>query len=341
MDAPPVQYVKTSDGWSIAYTVSGEGMPFVFMPPTAVSHVQLSWDLPSAGSWLKALSTCFRLAHYDSRGQGMSGRGLTADFALHDYELDLDAVVERLGFRRFVLFGTGYFGHVAVRYAVQHPERVLALILLHTPVSMSAFPLSLYLDVARENWDLFLRNVSPAPNWEREQRESAIELFRRMINQQDHVLAASAFAHSDVSDLLSRIAPPTLVLHGRDYSHLDSVESTHVAAAIPGSRLVLLEGSVLFAEIGEGLSAIQSFLQGVAAEASIAKHDTVASASNLSARELEVLRLLAAGRSNQQIADELVISRNTVRRHVSNVFDKTGVANRTEASVYARDHGLA
>jgi NarL family two-component system response regulator LiaR len=61
----------------------------------------------------------------------------------------------------------------------------------------------------------------------------------------------------------------------------------------------------------------------------------------LSSRELEVLRLLAAGRSNQQIADDLVISLNTVRRHVSNIFDKTGAANRTEAAVYARDHGLA
>jgi DNA-binding NarL/FixJ family response regulator len=60
----------------------------------------------------------------------------------------------------------------------------------------------------------------------------------------------------------------------------------------------------------------------------------------LSSREIDVLRLLAAGRSNQQIADELVISLNTVRRHVSNIFDKAGVANRVEAAAYARDHGL-
>jgi DNA-binding NarL/FixJ family response regulator len=58
-------------------------------------------------------------------------------------------------------------------------------------------------------------------------------------------------------------------------------------------------------------------------------------------RELEVLRLIAAGKSNQQIADELVISLNTVRRHVSNIFDKTGVANRAQAAMYARDHGIA
>jgi DNA-binding NarL/FixJ family response regulator len=60
----------------------------------------------------------------------------------------------------------------------------------------------------------------------------------------------------------------------------------------------------------------------------------------LSTRELEVLRLLAAGKSNQQIADELVISLNTVRRHVSNVFDKTGIANRAQAGAWAREHGI-
>jgi DNA-binding CsgD family transcriptional regulator len=60
----------------------------------------------------------------------------------------------------------------------------------------------------------------------------------------------------------------------------------------------------------------------------------------LSEREVEVLRLVAAGRSNQQIADQLVISLNTVARHVSNIFTKTGAANRTEASAYAHARNL-
>ena len=61
----------------------------------------------------------------------------------------------------------------------------------------------------------------------------------------------------------------------------------------------------------------------------------------LSPRELEVLRLIAAGKSNQQIADELVISPNTVGRHVSNIFNKLGFANRAEAATYALRQGLA
>jgi DNA-binding NarL/FixJ family response regulator len=61
----------------------------------------------------------------------------------------------------------------------------------------------------------------------------------------------------------------------------------------------------------------------------------------LSAREAEVLRLIAQGKSNPQIAAELVISVNTVIRHVANIFNKTGVTNRTEAASYAHRHNIA
>jgi DNA-binding NarL/FixJ family response regulator len=60
----------------------------------------------------------------------------------------------------------------------------------------------------------------------------------------------------------------------------------------------------------------------------------------LSEREVEVLRLVAAGKTNQQIADDLFISLNTVLRHVSSIFNKTGAANRTEAAKYAHANSL-
>jgi DNA-binding CsgD family transcriptional regulator len=61
----------------------------------------------------------------------------------------------------------------------------------------------------------------------------------------------------------------------------------------------------------------------------------------LTEREVEVLRLIATGKSNREIGEALVISENTVIRHVSNIFSKTGVANRAEASAYAVRNGLA
>jgi LuxR family transcriptional regulator, maltose regulon positive regulatory protein len=60
----------------------------------------------------------------------------------------------------------------------------------------------------------------------------------------------------------------------------------------------------------------------------------------LSDRELEVLRLLAAGESNQQIAEELVVALSTVKKHVAHILDKLGAANRTEATARARELGL-
>ena len=60
----------------------------------------------------------------------------------------------------------------------------------------------------------------------------------------------------------------------------------------------------------------------------------------LTARELEVLGLLAAGRSNQAIAGELVVTLDTVKKHVGHVLSKLGAASRTEAVARARDLGL-
>jgi DNA-binding CsgD family transcriptional regulator len=63
--------------------------------------------------------------------------------------------------------------------------------------------------------------------------------------------------------------------------------------------------------------------------------------AGLTGREVEVLRLIAAGRSKRAIAEALFISPNTVLHHVSNIFTKTGAANRAEAAAYATRHGLA
>jgi DNA-binding NarL/FixJ family response regulator len=60
----------------------------------------------------------------------------------------------------------------------------------------------------------------------------------------------------------------------------------------------------------------------------------------LTQREVEVLRLIARGRSNSEIAQELFISPNTVAHHVTNILNKTNTANRTEAATYAGQHGL-
>jgi LuxR family transcriptional regulator, maltose regulon positive regulatory protein len=82
---------------------------------------------------------------------------------------------------------------------------------------------------------------------------------------------------------------------------------------------------------------------GAAAEAARALADEFAGttvAAILSPREVEVLKLLTRGLSNQQIADELVLSKHTVRRHVSNILTKLEIPSRTAAVAYALEHKL-
>jgi DNA-binding CsgD family transcriptional regulator len=77
----------------------------------------------------------------------------------------------------------------------------------------------------------------------------------------------------------------------------------------------------------------------------LARLDTIArkrrrASHGLTSREVEVLRLIARGKSNREIAGELVISERTVARHVQNIFAKLRVSSRASASVFAAEHGL-
>jgi NarL family two-component system response regulator LiaR len=62
---------------------------------------------------------------------------------------------------------------------------------------------------------------------------------------------------------------------------------------------------------------------------------------DLTEREMDVLKLVAKGKSNQEIADELFIGIKTVKYHITNIFGKLGVDDRTQAAIYAVRHGLA
>ncbi|HEY1347997.1 MAG TPA: response regulator transcription factor [Ktedonobacteraceae bacterium] len=62
--------------------------------------------------------------------------------------------------------------------------------------------------------------------------------------------------------------------------------------------------------------------------------------ADLTGRELEVLRLIALGATNREIARELVISEGTVKNHISNILSRLGLRDRTQAAIYARDHTL-
>ena len=94
------------------------------------------------------------------------------------------------------------------------------------------------------------------------------------------------------------------------------------------------------------LEAARGVFEQLGATPDLAKVDSLArdapsvDAHGLTPRELQVLRLVAAGETNKAIAAELVLSDRTVDRHVSNIFTKLGVASRTAATAHAYKHQL-
>ncbi len=77
----------------------------------------------------------------------------------------------------------------------------------------------------------------------------------------------------------------------------------------------------------------------VSPESLQSRHSNVSS-PRLTPRERQVLRLVARGKNNTQIAQELLISVNTVTRHMTNIFSKTGANNRVRAAVWATRYGI-
>lgn len=111
--------------------------------------------------------------------------------------------------------------------------------------------------------------------------------------------------------------------------------------ARPAAAQVIAEALQLAGELGAAPSADR--LRAIARSARLPGHDATrlpGQLSRLSERELEVLRLLAAGRSNAQIAEALFVSPKTASVHVSHIIGKLKVANRTEAAALAYQHGI-
>ena len=138
---------------------------------------------------------------------------------------------------------------------------------------------------------------------------------------------------------------PALVLHRPDASGTPLAAAEALAAALPNSRLELLAGtsSHLFGEYpDEVVQRIVEFVEDPSAQQGSRPRGRGASAaaSGLSPRETEVLRCLAAGDTNAEIARRLGLSVNTVERHVTNLYRKIDARSRSDAIAFAIRMGM-
>lgn len=340
---PDIRYCTTEDGVRIAYTVTGTGPSLVWVADILASHVQREWRLPVLREYYSGAASRRTLIRFDQRGLGLSDREVQ-DLSLDPRVLDLEAVVDNLGLGEFALLGDDPIsGWVVVTYTVRHPERVSHLILQDCCVSAADFSSSPSAQSLTEllvrDWEMFTENIGSLQfGWAAPQAREFGEFIRTCVTEQTVKLSYVALAGVDVNSLLPSIRAPTLVL-GHTGVRTQPVDMARdLAAVIPDARVRVIEGG-WGDNIQDALEAIEEFLGDVgrSGEQSLAMDEPLAA---LTARETEVLSLLASGRSGKEIAVELSVSLSTVQRHIANVYAKIGARGRVEAAAYALARGL-
>jgi DNA-binding NarL/FixJ family response regulator len=197
--------------------------------------------------------------------------------------------------------------------------------------------------------------------------------LRRLLEQHDIEVIGEASNGRQAVQLTSELAPDVVVM---DLSMplMDGVEATRaIVLECPGARVLMLTisadeapvldallvgacgyqlkdasarelvASVRAAADGQSMISprIAAHLVGRLRETNVAEAPQESDTAELTHREVEVLRLVAKGRENSEIAEELVISPKTVKNHVASILEKLAIDNRIQAAVFAVRRGLA
>jgi len=326
MAEPRIQYAKTSDGVSIAFWTLGEGTPFVHMPWIPWSHIQLSWQLPRTRHWYQRLSENWKVVAYDGRGTGLSER-VVSDFSLDANVLDLEAVVDRLGLERFVLFGFGESGPVAIAYAARHPGRVSHLVLWCAWAKGPGFTQTARgkaVAAIRESgdWELYTETLAMLSLGRMPEKQAgrAVAFMQECASPETVQAAYQAIDKFDVAELLPQVRSPTLVLHPRTASYMPEDMPRILASGIPDARLAIIEGVPPRPYLGDVevvLTAIDEFLGEE--EASGAEPPTAGTFRTVLFTDLvghtEMMRRLGDERGREVLREHERITREVLKQH--------------------------
>lgn len=162
---------------------------------------------------------------------------------------------------------------------------------------------------------------------------------RMTVSPQNVVRLMRALDRIDITDKLGGIRSPALVMHSREDRRVPFDEGHLIAGAIPNAEFVPLESRNHL--LLDHQPAWRQFLDEMARF--VRDHRSGADCGDfleLTAREREVLELIARGLDNTAIAKSLSLSEKTVRNHINSIFGKLGTPNRAQAIVRAREAGL-
>jgi class 3 adenylate cyclase/pimeloyl-ACP methyl ester carboxylesterase len=248
-----IKYCRTPDGVRLAYAKSGSGPPLV-KTANWMNHLEYDWESPVWRHVIRGLSRGHTLVRYDARGNGLSDWDV-GEISLDAWVSDLEAVVESSGVERFPLLGISQGCAVSIAYAVRHPERVTHLILYggfalgakkRSPEERerrAAMSTLMRLGWGADN-PMFRQLFTSLfiPEATKEQADWFNELQRRTTSPECAEHYYDKVGDIDVTDLLSKVHVPTLVMHARGDLTAPFEFARQMAAGISGARFIALQG---------------------------------------------------------------------------------------------------
>jgi pimeloyl-ACP methyl ester carboxylesterase/DNA-binding CsgD family transcriptional regulator len=327
-------------GRRIAYASVGEG-PLLLFGGRWVSHLEEEWEQPRARSFFGELARTHRVVRYDRLGTGLSDRELAGPPTLESETQTLAAVLEACGGQPATLFACSCAGLASAHFAAARPDEVRKIVFFGGYVSRRDIPEATrrsLVDFVRVNWQLAAQMLAGLllPHGSGDE----IAAFSRYQRHSAAAEVAAIFLELDLTADASRFLPsltmPALVLHRRGDKTVPIGHGRELASALPNARFVALSGDSHLPWMDDQRE-LQRALAGFLEDAVPVETN---GDSPLTRRETEVLRLVAAGLSNREIASSLVLSEHTVHRHVANILRKLTQSSRAGAAAHATRAGL-
>jgi DNA-binding NarL/FixJ family response regulator len=330
------------DGRSIAWSVIGDGPP-LFLGAWWASHLELDWRDPRFRRFVRGLSDFRTVLRYDRAGTGASDRDGAPPGSSEREPHTIAALLETVDAGPADVLGISMAVPETVAFTAMHPHLVERLILYGGYSSGSALApapaRSSMLTAVGQHWgigsrllaDVFLPDATPA-----ERIEFATAERRSMTGDVAKAALSSAYAF-DASGFLPHLHVPALVLNRRGDRAVPVARGRELASQIAGARFIPLDGVNHLPWHGDSSELLRVLLGFIGVAPGVAR---VTAGGELTTRERAVLRLVAQGLTDQQIAGNLVVSSHTVHRHVANVRRKLNVSSRAAAVAWAAQHGV-
>jgi pimeloyl-ACP methyl ester carboxylesterase/DNA-binding CsgD family transcriptional regulator len=323
------------DGRRVAYATVGEG-PVLLFGGRWISHLEEDWSDPHARAFFEDLAQTHRVVRYDRLGVGISDRGP------HDVPdmRQLGTVLDACGGGPAALFGCSCAGLAMAGFARAFPERVSKLVFFGGYAARDDIPDATrgsIIDFVRVNWTLASQMLAGllVPH----ASGAEIAAFSRYMRlAADAEVAASSLEDdltTDARAVLPQVTTPSLVVHRRGDRAVPIGRGRELASLLPNARFVALSGDAHLPWMDDHRD-VRRALAGFLEDGPAVSADA---GSPLSGRESEVLRLVAAGLSNREIAGSLFLSEHTVHRHVANILRKLGQSSRAGAATLATRAG--